>query len=86
MMAGESGKKRPARGPMVKILVSVDEGHAERMENVASELRSAGMRVAEMFPLSGTIAGETPVKNLVRLNRVAGVAAVEEEPTFHAYP
>lgn len=79
-----SKEKGPSQSEIVNILVSVDDLHVGQLNEVAGELRSAGMNVAETFPLSGTIAGEAPMNELHKLRQVDGVASVDEEPEFHA--
>lgn len=73
-----------AGNPAVNILVTVDEQHREELHNVARELESAGMTVAEVFSGSGVIAGAAAGGDLGKLQSVQGVASVEEEPTFEA--
>lgn len=69
----------------MNILVTVTEQHRDRLDAIADLLKSAGMTVAEKFPLGGVIAGEVATRNMRRLHTVdEGIAAVEEEPTFHA--
>ena len=49
---------------------------------MADRLVSAGMAVAEKFPLGGVIAGEVSRSKLGALRDLKEVSAVEEEPTF----
>lgn len=73
-----------AGDPTVNIMISVDEQHRGELNDVARELKSAGMTVAEIFPISGVIAGAAARGDLRKLRSVHGVASVEEEPTFEA--
>jgi hypothetical protein len=76
--------KRNAGGSSVNVLVTVGESHRDHLDAVADQLKSAGMNVAEKFPLGGVIAGEVPRNKLSKLRGLKEVAAVEEEPTFKA--
>lgn len=78
MSTDESKGQKPA----VNILVTVDEQHREKLNNVARELESAGMTVAEVYSVSGVIAGAAAGGDLGKLQSIQGVASVEEEPTF----
>ena len=75
---------KKAGDPAVNILVSIDEKHRDEVHDVARELESAGMKVAEVFAISGVIAGAAAGDDLSKLRSVRGVASVEEEPTFEA--
>jgi hypothetical protein len=78
-------KKKAVDRPPVNVLVSVDEQHRDRLKQVAQRLQQMGMRIAETFPLGGTIAGAVAASDMGKLRAVAGVASVEEEPTFQAF-
>jgi hypothetical protein len=69
----------------INVLVAVDDDHLERVDGVRQDLESAGMRVDEVFPLSGTIAGAVASSDFSKLQTVEGVASVEKEPIFHAF-
>ena len=77
--------KKKTASPVMNVLVSVEEGYRNQCENVARKLRAAGMKVAEVFPISGTIAGEVPNAAFNKLQEIEGVSSVEEEPIFRAY-
>lgn len=76
--------ERKDRENTVNIMVSVDEQHREELNSVARRLESVGMTVAEVFPISGVIAGAAASGDLTKLRSVQGVASVEEEPAFDA--
>ena len=50
--------KKAAPGAGVNVLVTVTDAHRDKLDAVADRLVSAGMAVAEKFPLGGVIAGE----------------------------
>lgn len=76
-MSENESKAKP-----VNILVTVDDQHREKLNNVAQDLESAGMTVAEVYSISGVIAGAAPGGDLGKLQSIQGVASIEEEPTF----
>jgi hypothetical protein len=65
-------------------MVTVDERHRGQLEAVAGQLESAGMSVADKFVLGGVIVGKVARGDLAKLHAVAGIKAIEEEPTFHS--
>jgi hypothetical protein len=71
--------------PVKNVLVNVDRARRDQIEEIAAKLRSAGMKVAEVFPLACTIAGEVSTETLAEVKAVDGVSSVEDEPTFRAY-
>ena len=80
-----SAENARAASADVSILVSVEDKHRDQLESVVKQLRSAGMSVADVFPLSCTVAGQAASSDLGKLRQVEGVQAVEEEPTFRAF-
>ena len=50
-----ASKENPAK-PTLNVLVTVDDRHRDGLEAMARRLKSAGMNVAEVFPLGGVIA------------------------------
>ena len=71
--------------PPVNVLVTVDERHRDELQAVAGRLTTAGMSVAEVFPLGGVIAGAVASNDLGKLQKVEGIASVEAEPRFSAH-
>ncbi len=76
--------KKDAAQQMMNVLVTVDEQYRHQLDKVESQLKSAGMKVAEKIELGGVIAGEVAQADLSKLHTVEGVASVEEEPIFSA--
>jgi hypothetical protein len=66
------------------VLVTVDERAHVPLEEVATTLREHGLKVVEVFPLGGVIAGEAKTEDLARLRDVGGVASVELDQSFTA--
>jgi hypothetical protein len=76
------GKSRTGAHEGVGVLVTVDDDHRDRLGEMAERLQSAGLNVAETFPLGGVIAGEAAPRDLAKLRAIEGIASVEEEPSF----
>lgn len=70
--------------PRINVLVTVDDDHIEGLDAVTQDLEAAGMRVGEVFPVSGTIAGVVASHDVPKLRTVDGVTSVDEEPVFRA--
>lgn len=66
------------------VLVTVEEGAHPELEKVATTLRKRGLKVVDVFPLGGVIAGEAKSEDLARLRDVGGVASVELDQSFTA--
>ncbi|WP_207481921.1 hypothetical protein [Arenibaculum pallidiluteum] len=79
-MSSKSGQAEPP----LNVLITVEDQFCDQIETVARNLKSAGMTVAEVFPLSRVIAGEVATENLGKVRAVEGIASVEEETTFRA--
>ena len=72
-------------GPTLhNVLVTVDEQAHARLDEVAAALRKRGLKVVDVFPLGGVIAGAARSKDLARLRDVGGVASVELDQSFTA--
>jgi uncharacterized protein (DUF302 family) len=78
-------KKKSITPSGISVLVNVHDSHRDKLKTIAQKLRSAGMKVADVFPLAGTIAGEIASADFSKLRDVEGVASVEEDTTFHTY-
>jgi hypothetical protein len=76
-------KKKPADTPFVNVLVTIEENYHQRLDDIVTELRSAGLKVKEVYRLSGVIAGSVARDQLSELQAVEGVASVENEPIYH---
>ena len=59
------------------VLVTLDEGQAERAASVADDLRAAGVHVTEVLADIGVVTGSVEPSRLNDLAAVTGVAAVE---------
>jgi hypothetical protein len=79
----KSGTKSPdAAGPEARragVLVSVDDVHIDRVDEVADELRAAGLDVDQVMGASGMITGSMEPSKVDALKKIRGVSAVELE-------
>jgi hypothetical protein len=65
--------------PHVRVTVSVDDAHLDRIDHVAARLREAGMNVERSLATIGTITGSAPASKLSAVRATEGVAGVEAE-------
>jgi hypothetical protein len=70
----------------VAVIVSVDDQHLDRLTEVESRLRAAGMEVERSLPSIGTISGSAPAAKLHAVRAIEGVADVEEGREYQLPP
>jgi hypothetical protein len=75
----------PRKKSKKQIVVSVAGDHAQKLTEVAEQLRSQGMTVDEVQEATGLITGSYD-KALSVLKGVRGVQSVEEQPQFQLPP
>jgi hypothetical protein len=68
-----------------KITVSVGDEHVGRLEELAEELKAAGMSVDQVLKV-GVITGSVPPERRSALEQLPGVTAVEGEQTYQLPP
>ncbi|MBW3614164.1 MAG: ketohydroxyglutarate aldolase [Actinobacteria bacterium] len=69
-----------------RITVTVAEDHLDMVENLAAQLRAAGMSVHQVLSTVGIITGSVDSTARDSIGAVDGVAAVEEETSFQLPP
>ena len=69
-----------------RITVTIDDDHLARADEVADQLRAAGMTVEQVLGTVGIITGSVGPDQRASLEAVPGVAAVEDETTFQIAP
>ncbi len=69
-----------------RITVTIDDDHLARADQVADQLRAAGMTVEQVLGTVGIITGSVDPSQRASLEAVPGVAAVEDEMTFQIPP
>lgn len=65
------------------LLVTVEDSHKDRMDEVAANLRSQGMEVSSVLKSIRVISG-TCSKQVAELKHTPGVKFIEEEQTYRA--
>jgi hypothetical protein len=72
--------------PQAQIYVSVAPDYAADVQGVADRLRAAGMSVNHTLEGGGVVTGSAPESRIADLERVEGVAAVEQARTYQLPP
>ncbi len=67
-----------------RIVVTVDDQNLPVIESVVTGLKSAGMKVNGVLPVTGIITGEVARSKLEGLKSVTGVASVELDAEMQA--
>jgi hypothetical protein len=68
------------------ITVTVADDHSSRIEDLADQLRSAGMQVHQVLPSAGIITGAVTDTQRRAIAHIPGVASVENQHTFQLPP
>ena len=69
-----------------RVTVTVDEDHLARIDELADQLRVAGMQVEQVLPSVGAITGSVSTSQRQSVESMPGVAAVEDETSFKIAP
>jgi hypothetical protein len=69
-----------------KINVTAQDDQVPRIDELADRLRAAGMRVEQVLRPVGVITGSITSAELTSIKSMPGVAAVEEQTSFHLPP
>ena len=67
-----------------RIIVTVDDQNLPVIQSVVTALRSAGMKVDQVLPVTGIITGEVSPSKLEGLRSLPGVAGVEVDREMQA--
>jgi hypothetical protein len=70
----------------MELIVTVDESHFSRMEEIAETLRAKGLKDIQTLSGIGAITGRGRCDLVSALRRVSGVAAVETAGTVRIAP
>jgi|GEM_PF-2112181 len=85
-MSNESRPKTPAKSTAARpIVITVEDSHLERIDEVAERMRDLGVKIDEILKATGLICGSTGGR-LTELRKVPGVMSVEDQPTFEIPP
>ena len=63
------------------VIVTVSDERLGAIQEVADQLKTKGMTVERVLPVTGVIAGSLASSKMSRLRKVKGVMSVEEEVT-----
>ena len=72
--------------PPDRITVTVHDDEVGDIEAVAERLRGAGMTIDQVFAPLGIVTGAVDREHRSAVDKVPGVAAVEEETSFRPRP
>ncbi|MEB3311379.1 MAG: hypothetical protein VKJ02_14220 [Snowella sp.] len=62
-----------------RIIITVDDTHLPDIQSVANHLQQEGMSVENILAISGIITGAVPCSRKASLQKVPGVASLEDE-------
>lgn len=62
----------------VEIIVKVEDAYENKLSEIARECKAAGMNISQQMSAVGMISGTTERANISRIERIKGVAYVEE--------
>lgn len=68
------------------ITITVDDDHVGRINDVANQLRDAGMQVHQVLGSAGIITGAVTDAQRPAIAQVPGVASVENQQEFQLPP
>jgi hypothetical protein len=71
---------------MAAVTITVDDAHLDKIDHVAAELRSSGMRIDRVLNEVGVISGHVPDDRRDVLRAVEGVESIEDANTFQLPP
>lgn len=71
---------------LVNVIVTVEDDHCDQINEVAEQLRAAGMSIESTMEYSGIIAGSIEPGKIEEISRLAGVAHVEAARQFQLAP
>ncbi len=72
--------------PKIKVSISVDDAHVDRISEVAQGLQSAGLEVEQVLPTVGMISGSIDSNQVNRLSQIQGVQYIEPEQSYQIAP
>ena len=70
----------------VQITVSIDDAHADRIDEVAERLKETGMDVEQTMQIVGVVTGSIASDRMSSLYSIEGVKAVEADRTYQLNP
>ncbi len=70
----------------IQVTVSLDEAHISQINQVADQLRAAGLEVDQVLSTIGIVTGSIESENMSSLSQVDGVESVEQDRTYKLAP
>ena len=70
----------------IPVVVSVDDEHLSKVDEVVARLRAAGMEVAQTLAHAGAVTGHVDSGRYDALKQLQGVSGVWRERTFQLPP
>lgn len=70
----------------IQISISVDDAHLDRIQDVAQNLRAAGMNVEQTLSSIGVISGSIHSDQLDCISQIKGVRHIEQQREFQIAP
>ena len=70
----------------VQVTISVDDAHLEQIDQVAEQLKTAGLSVDQTMSTLGIVTGSVDSEKMSSLSEVAGVDSVEVDKTITLPP
>lgn len=68
------------------VTVTIDHDHQSRIDDLADQLRAAGMRVDQVLGAVGVITGAVTDAQRSAISRIPGVAGIEDQNVFQLPP
>ncbi len=66
------------------IIVTVEDAYLPMIQEVATELQTAGMTVEQVLPTVGIISGSATLEQISRLQTLPGIISVEPDEPMQA--
>lgn len=63
----------------VKVNITIDDAHADEIDQVAEQLKAAGLEIEQTLSTLGIVSGSIEKDKVSSLSEVTGVEAVEED-------
>lgn len=76
----------PVEEESVPVVVSLDDDHLDRFDDVAAQLTDHGLRIDQVLRALGTVTGRIDPSRIVDIEGVDGVSSVEEEHVVQLPP
>jgi hypothetical protein len=70
----------------IQVTISIDDAHLEQIDQVADQLKAAGLDVDQTMSTLGIVTGSVDSDKLSALSKVDGVDSVQKEKTINLPP